>query len=125
LQDNISQSRLLASSEPLVISRSAVTGEAIRLHAAGDRAGITALTTRAEGRSLMDSIDTKFDLLAKEEQRLLGVRAAESARTRSQLFAIDLSCVGLILVLAMILIRAGRRSSRKREALQRTRETAK
>jgi PAS domain S-box-containing protein len=124
LQDNITQSHLLASSEPLVAGRFAVTGEAIRLHAAGDSAGIAALTARAEGRLLMDSIDTRFDQLAKEEQRLLGIRAAESVRTGSLLLAIDLSCAGLILILAAILIRAGRRSSREQEALQRTTETA-
>jgi PAS domain S-box-containing protein len=122
LRDNIVQSLLLTSSEPLVAGRFAATGEAIRLHAAGDSAGIAVLTTRAEGRSLTDSIDTKFDQLAKEEQRLLGIRAAESVRTGSLLLAIDLSCAGLILILAAILIRAGRHSSREQEALQRTTE---
>jgi len=56
LRDNIVQSLLLTSSEPLVAGRFAATGEAIRLHAAGDSAGIAVLTTRAEGRSLTDSI---------------------------------------------------------------------
>jgi PAS domain S-box-containing protein len=124
LQDNIPQSHLLASSEPLVTSRFAVTDEAIRLRAAGDSAGVAALIARAAGPALMDSIDTKFDQLAKEEQRLLAIRVAESVRTGSLLLAIDLFCAGLILILAAILIRAGRRSSRKQQALQRTTETA-
>ncbi len=115
IKQNTAQSQLLASSEPLVMRRLAVSSESILLHDAGDTAGVAALFARAEGRALMDSIDTKFDQLAQEGQRLLGIRSAASERTGSLLLAVDLSCAALILMLAAILIREGRRSSRKLE----------
>ncbi|HMJ43791.1 MAG TPA: CHASE3 domain-containing protein [Pseudolabrys sp.] len=124
LKQNTGQSQLLASSELLVTSRFAITKEFIDLHTAGDSAGIAALTARAEGRALMESVDAKFDQLAREEQRLLAIRSAESKRTGSLLLAIDLSCTGLILILAAILIREGRRSSRKQATMQRATEAA-
>jgi PAS domain S-box-containing protein len=115
LKDNPAQLRLLANSEPLVVGRFAVTSKMILLHAAGDSAGLAALTVKAEGRALMDSIGAHFDQIAEEEQRLLGIRSAESKRTGSLLLAVDLSCTALILILAVILMREGRRSSRKLE----------
>jgi CHASE3 domain sensor protein len=124
LKQNTDQSQLLASSELLVTSRFAITKEFIDLHTAGDSAGIAALTARAEGRALMESVEAKFDQLAREEQRLLAIRSAESKRTGSLLLAIDLSCTGLILILAAILIREGRRSSRKQATMQRATEAA-
>jgi PAS domain S-box-containing protein len=115
IQDNPAQSQLLASSELLVMRRLAVSGESILLHDAGDTAAVAALFAKAEGRALMDSIDAKFDQLAKEEQRLLGMRSAASERTGSLILTVDLSCEALILMLAAILMREGRRSSRKLE----------
>jgi hypothetical protein len=51
----------------------------------------------------------------RREQRLLGIRSAESKWTGSLLLAVDLSCTGLILIFAVILMREGRRSSRQLE----------
>jgi signal transduction histidine kinase/CHASE3 domain sensor protein len=124
IKDNAAQLELLASSEPLVARRFIIASEMVLLHAAGDAAATAALTNRAEGHALMESIDIKFDQLAKEEQRLLAIRSAESERTGGLLLTIDLSCAGLILILAVILIREGRRSSRKRETVQRATEAA-
>ena len=122
IKDNPEQLQLLANSEPLVIGRFAVTSQMILLHAAGDSAGLAALTARAEGRALMESIGAHFDQIAQEERRLLEIRSAESKWTGSLLLTIDLSCAALILILAAILVREGRRSSRKLEhALRATR----
>ena len=63
----------------------------------------------------MDSIGAHFDQIAEEEQRLLGIRSAESKWTGSLLLAVDLSCTALILIFAVILMREGRRSSRQLE----------
>jgi PAS domain S-box-containing protein len=111
--DNPAQLQLLADSEPLVTGRLAATGEMVRLHAAGDTAGMAALA--AKGRPLMASIGANFDRLANEEQRLLALRSAASERTGVLLLAVDLSGAALIMILAAILMRDGRRSSRKLE----------
>jgi PAS domain S-box-containing protein len=123
VSDNPPQVRLLASSEPLVFSRFAVTSEAMRSRAAG-AAETTAPAFNGNGRVLMESVDANFDRLGKEEQRLLKSRSAESAQTGSLLLVVDLSCVALILILAAILIREGRRSSRDQEIVQRATNTA-
>jgi PAS domain S-box-containing protein len=91
---------------------------------AGDAAGMAALAVEADGRARMESVDARFDQFAKEEQTLLGIRSAESERTGSLLLAIDLSCAALILILAAILIREGRRSAREQESVQRATEAA-
>ena len=115
IKDNPAQLRLLANSEALVISRFAVTSQMILLHAAGDSAGLAALTASAEGGALMASIGANFDQLAEAEQGLLGIRSAASERTGRLLLTIDLSGAAMILILAVILMREGRRSSRKLE----------
>jgi PAS domain S-box-containing protein len=115
VKDNAAQLQLLASIEPLATSRFAVTSNAMLLHERRDSAGIAVLTTRAEGRGLVKSIDAKFDQLSGEEQRLLAPRSAESERTGSLLFTIELAGAALIVILAAILVQAGRRSSRKLE----------
>jgi PAS domain S-box-containing protein len=112
-KDNLAQLQLLANIETLAIGRFAVTSEVVMLHAAGDNAGVAALTAKPDGPALMGSIDAKFDQLVNEEQRLLGIRSAESERTGSLLLTVDLTGAALILMLAMILIQVGRRSSRK------------
>jgi PAS domain S-box-containing protein len=122
VNDNHAQVQLLESNEPLVARRFAVISEAIVLHAGTDSAGIAALTGRAEGRSLMGIIDVKFDQFTKEERRLLVVRSEASERTGTLLLAIDLFCAGSVLILAAILIRDWRRSSRQQEGLRQATE---
>jgi PAS domain S-box-containing protein len=123
VNDNPAQRQLLESSEPIVARRFALTDESIRLNAAGDTAGIAALTAKAEGRTLMETIDARFDQLAKEERRLLEVRTAASEGTGSLLLAIDLCCSALILLLAAILLREGLRSRRQQADRQRAKES--
>ena len=115
VRDNPAQLQLLADSEARVIGRFAASSEMVRLHAVGDTAGMAALTARAEGRALMAAIGTNFDQLADEEQRLLEFRSAQSERTGGLLLAVDLSGAALIMMLAAMLMREGRRSSRKLE----------
>jgi PAS domain S-box-containing protein len=115
IQDNPAQLQLLANSERLVARRFTATRDMVWLHAAGDTAEITARTVKAEGRALMAAIGANFEQLAQEEQRLLGIRSTASARTGSLLLTADLSGAALILILAAILMREGRRSSRKLE----------
>jgi signal transduction histidine kinase/CHASE3 domain sensor protein len=113
--DNAVQTRLLESTRELIARRLAVSGELVRLHAAGDSAGIAALNAKSEGRAAMDAISANFDRLAAEEQRLLAIRSAASRQTRIVLLGIDLVGALLILLLAAILIRDVRRSSRTME----------
>jgi len=114
-KDNPVQTQLLENTRELIARRLAVSGELIRLHAAGDSAAIAALNAKAEGRAAMDAISANFDRLAAEEQRLLAIRSANSRQTRVILLGIDLVGVLLILLLAAILIRDVRRSSRTME----------
>jgi CHASE3 domain sensor protein len=123
-RDNPNQSRSLESLIPLVASRLAVTGELIRRHAAGDVTGVAALTTRAEGRTLMRSLQVAFDQLVAEEQRLLIIRNAEAQHTSRTLLTIDLSGAALILILAAISMRNFRRSTLRLETSLHTTETA-
>jgi signal transduction histidine kinase/CHASE3 domain sensor protein len=113
--DNPAQTRLLESSKPLIARRLAVSDEVVRLHAAGDTAGMAALTARAEGRAAMKMIEASFDQLDAEEERLLALRSAESQFTGRILLAINLAGVALILMLATILVRESRRASRQLE----------
>jgi PAS domain S-box-containing protein len=115
-KDNRGQTQRLENSRELIALRIAVSGELVRLHAAGDSAGIAALNARSEGRTAMDAISANFDRLAAEEQRLLAIRSADSRQTRVILLGIDLVGALLILLLAAILIRDVRRSSRTMES---------
>jgi PAS domain S-box-containing protein len=114
-RDNPTQTRLLEGSEPLIARRMDVSDEIIRLHTAGDTAGMAALTARAEGRSAMKTIETNFDRLNAEEERLLALRSAESQFTGRILLAINLAGVALILVFALLLVRESRRARHKLE----------
>jgi PAS domain S-box-containing protein len=114
-KDNPVQTQLLENTRELIARRLAVSGELIRLHAARDSAAIAALNAKAEGRAAMDAISANFDRLAAEEQRLLAIRSANSRQTRVILLGIDLVGVLLILLLAAILVRDVRRSSRTME----------
>jgi signal transduction histidine kinase len=111
-KDNPIQAQLLESGKTLIDSRLAVSSELLRLQAAGDTAGIAALTAKAQGRGIMQSIEANFDKLVAEEEKLLAVRTADSRQTRFILLAVELSGALLILMIAVILIGKTRRSSR-------------
>jgi PAS domain S-box-containing protein len=115
VKDNPPQAQLLAEGERLVDRRFAIASDMVRLHAERDSAGAAAPIVMAEGRALMESIGANFDQLAGEEQRLLGIRSEASLRTGGLLLAVDLCCTALILILVAMLMREGRRSSRKLE----------
>ncbi|MGO8909529.1 MAG: CHASE3 domain-containing protein [Bradyrhizobium sp.] len=121
-KDNPTQTRLLEDSEPPIARRLTVSSEIIRLHTAGDEAGMAALRARAQGRVAMATLSTNFDKLAAEEERLLAVRRADSQRTRSILIVTNLTGVALILMLAALLMREARRSSLELETSLRASE---
>jgi signal transduction histidine kinase/CHASE3 domain sensor protein len=123
-KDNPAQTRLLDDSEPLIARRLAVSGDIMRFHSTGDAAGMAALKARAQGRVAMATLNTNFDKLAAEETRLLALRIADSQQTRAVLLAIDLTGAALILVLAGMLMRETRRSSREMETSLRATEAA-
>jgi len=113
IKDNPAQLRLLADSETLVVGSFAATSHMVLLRAADDTVETPALAAEAGRRARTSSIAGNFDQLAKEEQRLLTIRSAVSERTGALLLAVDLCGAVLILILAAILMREGRRSSRK------------
>ncbi|MEO6839496.1 MAG: CHASE3 domain-containing protein [Bradyrhizobium sp.] len=114
-RDNPVQAHLLQDNRALIARRLAVSAEMVRLRAAGDIAGITALPAGAEGRAVMGTIGANFDKVTTEEERLLAIRAADSQQTRTILLAIDLAGALLILLLAAIMVRNVRRSNRTLE----------
>jgi PAS domain S-box-containing protein len=121
-KDNPSQRPLLASTKQAVARQLAVTGDLVRLRETGDVAGLAALTAKAEGREAMDSITENFDRLAAEEELLLATRSAQSQQTGRFLVAADLSGGAVILLLAAILVRRSRLSSRKLQGSLRYKE---
>jgi PAS domain S-box-containing protein len=112
-KDNSRQTQLLKDTEAQVARRLAVNMAAVRLHEAGDAAGLEALRARGEGRALMDAISTNFNRIEAEEQRLLAVRTADSGRTGTILLAVDLAGVVLVLLLVAMLLRESRRANRE------------
>jgi PAS domain S-box-containing protein len=114
-KDNPLQRELLENNRILIPRRFAISGELVRLRAAGDTAGIAAITSRAEGRAAMAAISANFDKLTAEAQGMLAIRTADSRRTRIVLLGIDLAGVVLILMLASVLTREARRSNRRLE----------
>jgi signal transduction histidine kinase/CHASE3 domain sensor protein len=114
-RDNPVQTHLLESIRPLIGRRLAVSAELVRLQTAGDSAGLAALNARAEGRAAMEQIDAEFDKLTAGEERLLTLRTANSRLTGTILLGIGVAGALLILMLAALLIRGIRRSSRELE----------
>ena len=121
-RDHPGRTQLLEASETLVARRLAVSSELLRLQGAGDAAGMSALTARQEGRTVMDAVSANFDRLAAEEERQLAVRSKDSRRTSIILLAIDLAGALLLLMIAATLVRAARQANRDLEnSLQATR----
>ena len=123
-RDNPAQTQLIEDSEGPIARRLAVSSDIIRLHGEKDEAGMAALRARAQGRVATATLTANFDKLAAEEERLLAARRADSQQTRLILLAIDLAGAALILVLAALLIRETRSSSRKLETSLRVSEAA-
>jgi signal transduction histidine kinase/CHASE3 domain sensor protein/CheY-like chemotaxis protein len=123
-RDTPGQAQLIKETQSLVSQRLAISNDVLRMLAAGDTAGISALRNRAEGRALMTKIVANLDRLAAEEEKLLVTRSAESHRTGRILLAIDLAGVAMVLLLASLLVLESRRSSRAlQESLATTRAT--
>ena len=115
--------RLLEETKALVVGRIALNGELIRLHDAGDRAGVAALVGR-EDRAATAAIAGNLEKAVAEERRLLAARRAESDTTGLVLLVIDLAGVALILVLATVLTVSTRRSRRElQDSLSATKAT--
>src|SRR5260370_16785145 len=104
-RDNPDRTRLLRESEPLVAQRLAVSGEVLRLQAAGDTAGLAALRAKAEGRATMATLEANFDRLTAAEQGLLAVRSAQSRLTGRILLAIDPTRLAPLPILTILPIR--------------------
>jgi signal transduction histidine kinase/CHASE3 domain sensor protein/ActR/RegA family two-component response regulator len=122
--DDPDQMPLVESSEALVTRRLAVGDELLRLRETGDDKGLSSLLAKAEGRALTGAINSNFDRLLADEERLLAVRTKGSQSTRGVLLAIDLAGAALILMLAVLLTREARRSSRELETALRAAEAA-
>jgi PAS domain S-box-containing protein len=123
--DNPTQRERLQSIDQPIRRRIAVSAELIHLHAASDRAGVDALTAKAEGRGAMATISERLDSFADEERRLLAVRTAVSRATGTLLLTIDLAGVALILLIAGFLIRHAYLSDRMlRSSLNRSKAEA-
>jgi PAS domain S-box-containing protein len=125
IKDDPEQMSLLEGGEALIAQRLALSSEVIRLRAAGDSAGLAALTAKSEGRRLMAAFGASFDKVCAEEEKLLVIRKAASQRTRGVLLAIDVAGAALILMLSALLIREARHSSRELETSLRATEAAK
>jgi PAS domain S-box-containing protein len=116
IRGNPEQSKLLESTASLVLRRVEIAGEALRLTAEGDRAGLETLRARAEGRAAMELVSANFDRIADAEEKLLAVREADSRRTGAILIGIDIAGTILILLLVGLLLRENRRASRELES---------
>jgi PAS domain S-box-containing protein len=112
LSDNPAQSELLASTEPILTRRLAVSAELLRLREEHDSAAVAARMSKAEGRIAMAKLTANFDRLTAEEQRLLAVRSAQSRLSGWLLLTTDLVGVVLILILGAFLTRGAYLSNR-------------
>jgi PAS domain S-box-containing protein len=111
LRDNPDQVALLEGTEPLALRRIEIAGEAMRLRAENDQAGIAGLNSKGEGRGLMDTVMANLDQLSAEEERLLTARARDSRRTGIVLLGIDVAGAVLILLLVALVLRESRRAT--------------
>jgi len=107
------EAQLLAGTKGQVERGVALGAELIRLRNAGDTAGVAALISAGESRTVMDNVGAALARLVTEERRLIGLRTEQSKTYGRALLAIDLVGIVLILVLAIVLIQAARRSSRE------------
>ncbi|MHC4045353.1 CHASE3 domain-containing protein [Bradyrhizobium sp. 23AC] len=111
VRDNPDQVALLEGTEPLALRRVEIAAEAMRLRAANDQAGITALNSKAEGRGLMDTVMGNLDHLSADEERQLTARSQDSRRTGIVLLGIDVAGAVLILLLVALVMRESQRAT--------------
>jgi PAS domain S-box-containing protein len=116
VRDNPAHVELLRQTEFLISRRLNVSAEFIRLHAAGDTAGLRTLMTKAEGRTAMAAILANLDRFSADEKQLLALRSGASRTTSSVLLGIDLAGVAFLLFVAGFLIRRTYLSDRKLRA---------
>jgi PAS domain S-box-containing protein len=114
--DNPEQLRLLDEAEQTAARRLAVIDKFVGFKTANDPAGIASIIAGAEGRNLMEVLNSYFDQMVAAEEELLAVRGTASRRTGALLLAANLAGVGLILILAAFLLRASRSRHRELEA---------
>jgi PAS domain S-box-containing protein len=111
--DNATQQRDIAEIEPLVTQKLAELRETIRLHDAGNHGAALALVSTGVGHELMTNIRRVTVRMMQEEQRLLSLRASNSASANIWLLVVNLIGLALIVVLALISILIMRRAARK------------
>ncbi|MET4390803.1 signal transduction histidine kinase [Bradyrhizobium sp. F1.4.3] len=111
VRDNRDQDELVKATVPLVTRRVEVAAEVIRLRAADDQAGVSALQGKGEGRGLMEVIVANLDQLAAGEEKLLAAREADSRRTGIVLLGIDVVGALVILLLVAMLLRESQRTT--------------
>lgn len=107
------EEQLLAGAKLQIDRGIALGAELIGLRDAGDTAGAAELISTGESRKLMDNVGAALGRLVTEERRLIGLRTEQSKAYGRLLLAIDLAGVALILVLAIALTLAARRSRRE------------
>ncbi|MBR0757633.1 CHASE3 domain-containing protein [Bradyrhizobium jicamae] len=113
VKDNPDETRLLAEAKAQLDRSIALGAELIRLREAGDTAAISAQTAGGESRALADKIGSALEKVVAEERRQLSDRSARSTSNGRMLLAIDLAGIVLILILAVVLTLAARRSRRE------------
>jgi PAS domain S-box-containing protein len=111
--DNPEQLRLLDEAEQTATRRLAVIDKFVGFKTANDPAGIASIIAGAEGRTLMEVLNSYFDQLVAVERELLTVRTAASRRTGALLLATNLAGMAMILILVVVLVRSS--GSRRRE----------
>jgi PAS domain S-box-containing protein len=108
LRDNPDQLKQLERAEDATKGRIDVSAEMVERKRVGDIDAIKTSFASAEGRRRMRELNENLDHMVSEEERLLGIRTANSQRTGLVLISIDLAGASLILLLVVVLIREGR-----------------
>jgi signal transduction histidine kinase len=107
--DNPGRQAELAALEPVLRSKLDELTESIRLHDAGDRAGVLALET-GQGRSLTEDIRARVERIKADEERLLRLRSEEFDQSSRLLLLVTLCGVLVVIGLAAVAIILARRS---------------
>src|SRR6476620_2103307 len=103
VEHNEGERRLLEEARANLVRGIDTSGELIRRRAAGDSAGVAALTQSGESRSAMENVGASLQKVVAEERRQLSARTAASKLNGRLLLAIDLVGVVLIVILTIVL----------------------